>query len=385
VIRSVADLELRGRRVFLRVDLNVPLRGGEVADDTRIRAVRETFDHLRGRGARVLVGSHLGRPKGQRKPEASLAPVARALGVPLAPDCVGPEVERAAAGLADGQALLLENLRFHLGEERNDPQFAAALARLCDVYVNDAFGTAHRAHASTEGLPRLCAEVAAGFLMLREIEALTRVRDKPERPYVCVVGGAKVSDKLAVLERLVERADVVAIGGAMAYTFLLARGEPVGRSLVERDLAETAARLLRGKAEMLLPVDHVVASGPDDAAGARTVERIADDQLGLDIGPRSAAAIAARVASARTVFWNGPLGMFEKPPFDRGTLAVARALAESSAYSVVGGGDSLAAVQASGVAERISHLSTGGGASLEFLEGRELPGIAVLEQRGGRA
>jgi phosphoglycerate kinase len=200
-----------------------------------------------------------------------------------------------------------------------------------------------------------------------------------------VVGGAKVSDKLAVLERLVERADVVAIGGAMAYTFLLARGEPVGRSLVERDLAETAARLLRGKAEMLLPVDHVVASGPDDAAGARTVERIADDQLGLDIGPRSAAAIAARVASARTVFWNGPLGMFEKPPFDRGTLAVARALAESSAYSVVGGGDSLAAVQASGVAERISHLSTGGGASLEFLEGRELPGIAVLEQRGGRA
>jgi phosphoglycerate kinase len=257
----------------------------------------------------------------------------------------------------------------------------AELAKLCDVYVNDAFGTAHRAHASTEGLAHVCREAAAGFLLLRELEALSRVRDQPAHPYVCILGGAKVSDKLRVLEQLALRADSIAIGGAMAYTFLLARGEPVGRSLVERELVATASKLLSGKTEILLPVDHVVGASSDDSAGARSVDRIPDDAMALDIGPRSRAAIERRIAEAKTVFWNGPLGFFEKPPFDAGTRAVAQMLARSSAYTVVGGGDSLAAVQAAGVGARISHLSTGGGASLEFLEGRPLPGVEALRSR----
>jgi phosphoglycerate kinase len=327
----------------------------------------------------VLLASHLGRPKGKPAPEFSLRPVAESLGLPLAPGCIGPEVEARAARLRDGEALVLENLRFHEGEEKNDPAFVAALARLCEAYVNDAFGTAHRAHASTEGLARAVPLRALGFLMAREVEALTRVRDAPDHPYVCILGGAKVSDKLAVLESLARRADVIAIGGAMAYTFLLARGEPVGRSLVEPDRVDVARRLLGGRARIVLPVDHVVAAGPDDASGARTVTRIPDECMALDIGPASVAAVRAELARARTVFWNGPLGLFERAPFDAGTTEVARALAASPAYSVVGGGDSLAAVRAAGVAERISHLSTGGGASLEFLEGRVLPGIAALE------
>ncbi len=378
-LRSVADLDLRGQRVFIRADLNVPLANAAVADDSRNRASLETLAFVRERGGRVVLASHLGRPKGG-VPEArySLAPVARHMGLELAPDCVGPEVEARVAKLRDGDAILLENLRFHAGEEKNDPTFVAQLARLCDVYVNDAFGTAHRAHASTEGLPHVVREAAAGFLLLREVEALARVRDEPAHPYVCILGGAKVSDKLDVLEQLARRADAIAIGGAMAYTFLLARGEPVGRSLVERDLVETAKKLLSGKTEILLPVDHVVASGIDDSAGARTVTTIPDDAMALDIGPRSRAAIAERLASAKTVFWNGPLGLFEKPPFDAGTRAVAEALARSQAYTVVGGGDSLAAVQAAGVGARISHLSTGGGASLEFLEGSALPGVEAL-------
>ncbi len=377
-LRSVRDLALAGRRVFLRADLNVPLRGGEVADDTRIRASRETLDFVRSRGGRVLLASHLGRPKEKRDPKLSLAPVARALGIALAPDCVGAEVEAAAARLRDGDALLLENLRFHAGEEKNDPEFVRALARATDVYVNDAFGTAHRAHASTEGLAHVAAQSGAGFLLEREILALERVRDAPEHPFVCVLGGAKVSDKLAVLEALSARADALVIGGAMAYTFLLARGEAVGRSLVERDLVDTARRLLAGRAEIVLPRDHVVASGIDDAAGAAVVRAIPHDRMALDVGPETVAEIRRRLAGAKTVFWNGPLGLFEKPPFDAGTFAVARALAESAAYSVVGGGDSVAAVQASGVADRISHLSTGGGAALEFIEGRALPGIEAL-------
>ncbi len=376
--RPVSDLELAGRRVFVRADLNVPLRDGRVADDTRIRASLETLAFARERGARVLLASHLGRPKGRRDEAFSLRPVAAAMGLELATDCVGDEVEARVAKLADGEVLLLENLRFHAGEEANDPAFVAALARLCDVYVNDAFGTAHRAHASTEGLARACPERAAGFLLMREIDALTRVRDVSERPFVCVLGGAKVSDKLAVLESLSKKADVVAIGGAMAYTFLLARGEPVGRSLVEPDLVETARRLLDSPAHLLLPTDHVVAAGLDEAAGADIVETIPDDRMALDIGPRSVQQIADVLRSAGTVFWNGPLGLFEKPPFDAGTMAVAHALADSDAYSVVGGGDSLAAAQASGVAERFSHLSTGGGASLEFVEGRSLPGLEAL-------
>jgi phosphoglycerate kinase len=377
----VRDLRLAGRRVFIRADLNVPLRDGAVADDSRIRASMETLDFVRRAGGRVVLASHLGRPKAAPDPKYSLAPVARHMGLPLAPNCVGPEVEAAVAKLRDGEAILLENLRFHAGEEANDPAFVAQLARLCDVYVNDAFGTAHRAHASTEGLAHVCAEAAAGFLLEREVAALSRVRDSPEHPYLCILGGAKVSDKLAVLESLAARADAIAIGGAMAYTFLLAKGEAVGRSLVEPELVATAKRLLAGKTELLLPVDHVVASGPDDAAGARSVERIPDGAMALDIGPLSRAALERRVATAKTVFWNGPLGFFEKPPFDAGTRAVAEMLAKSSAYSVVGGGDSLAAVQAAGVGARISHLSTGGGASLEFLEGALLPGVEALRGR----
>jgi phosphoglycerate kinase len=380
-LRSVRDLRLAGRRVFLRADLNVPLKNGAVADDSRIRASQETLDFVRKAGGRVVLASHLGRPKAAPDPKYSLAPVAKHMGLPLAPDCVGPAVEAQVARLRDGEALLLENLRFHAGEEKNDPAFVAQLARLCDVYVNDAFGTAHRAHASTEGLAHVVADSGAGFLLAREVEALSRVRDAPEHPYVCILGGAKVSDKLAVLESLAARADSVVIGGAMAYTFLLARGEPVGKSLVEPELVETARRLLGGRTELLLPVDHVVASSPDDAAGARTVDRIPDGLMALDVGPRSRAAIEARVRGAKTVFWNGPLGFFEKPPFDAGTRAVAEMLAQSSGYTVVGGGDSLAAVHAAGVSDRIRHLSTGGGASLEFLEGAALPGVEALRVR----
>jgi len=379
-MRSIDDLDVAGRRVFLRADLNVPLRACAVADDSRLRASRETLAELRERGARVVLASHLGRPGGCADSRLSLAPVARALDLSLASDCVGAEAEKAVSQLADGGAVLLENLRFHPGEESNDPDFASALARLADVYVNDAFGTAHRSHASTEGLPRVLGVRAAGRLMQREVEILGRLRDAPARPYLCVLGGAKVGDKLAVLEALAARADVVCVGGAMAYTFLLAQGQGVGRSLVEPDLVATARRLLDGPTEIVLPVDHIVAEGPAHAESAETVDSIPEGMMALDIGPRSVAQIAARLSAAATVFWNGPLGLFETPPFDAGSRAVAEACANASAFSVVGGGDSLAAVRAAGVAEHISHLSTGGGASLEFLEGRRLPCVAVLEE-----
>jgi phosphoglycerate kinase len=326
------------------------------------------------------MASHLGRPKKQVKPELSLRPVAEAFGIPLAPDCIGEPVARAVSELGDGDAILLENLRFHAGEEENAPEFVAELAKLADVYVNDAFGTAHRAHASTAGLALALPEAGAGFLLSREVAALSRVRDEPERPYVCILGGAKVSDKLAVMEAMAGRADALCVGGAMAYTFLLAQGQGVGKSLVEPELVDTARRLLDGETEILLPLDHVVAASTEDSSGARTVESIPDDRMALDVGPKTIASITARLKDARTVFWNGPLGLFETPPFNQGTEAIARALAASAAYSVVGGGDSLAAVGASGVADQISHLSTGGGASLEFLEGRTLPGIEALEE-----
>ena len=382
-LRSVETLDVAGKRVFLRADLNVPLRDRRIADDTRIRASLETLSWLREHGARVVLASHLGRPRGQTVEDLSLRPVAERLGIALAPDSVGSDAVEQVGRLRDGDAILLENLRYHAGEEANDPDFTRQLAELCDLYVNDAFGTAHRKHASTDGLPRaLGADLrAAGFLLLREVDALTRVRDTPESPYVCILGGAKVSDKLAVLEALASRADVVCIGGAMAYTFLLARDEPVGRSLVEPDLVETARALLEAGTEILLPCDHVVAATPEDGDAARTVDAIPEDTMALDIGPRSAAAIAERIKDAATVFWNGPLGLFEHPPFDRSSRAVAEAVAASDAYTVVGGGDSLAVVQAAGVGERISHLSTGGGASLEFLQGRKLPGIQALGSR----
>lgn len=380
-LRSLKDLDVEDQRVFLRADLNVPLRDGRISDDSRIRASMKTLQYLRDAGARVVLGSHLGRPKGEHRDEFSLRPVAERLGIPLAPDCVGDAVSDQVGRLRAGDAILLENLRFHPGEEANAPDFVAALASCCDAYVNDAFGTAHRAHASTEGLARaLHDKSAAGFLLETEVAALTRVRDRAEHPYVCILGGAKISDKLGVLEALSQRADAVIIGGAMAYTFLLAQGLEVGKSLVEPDLVSTAERLLASGCELILPCDHVVAPALDATDAASTVATIPADQIALDIGPKSVEVIRERVAGAKTVFWNGPLGLFETPPFNRGSEAVARALAESDAFSVVGGGDSLAAVAASGVESGISHLSTGGGASLEFLDGSELPGIEALRE-----
>jgi len=381
--------EVRGQRVFVRADLNVPLREGAVADDTRIRASLPTLRQLRNAGARVVVASHLGRPKGQRRPELSLRPVAERLaellGAPVtfAEDCVGPAARQAVEDLGEGDGALLENLRFHPGEEKNDPEFAAELAALADVYVNDAFGTAHRAHASTEGMVRHFAKKAAGELLAAELESLQAVLE-PERPLLCLLGGAKVSDKLGVLEVLAGRADALAIGGAMSYTFLRAKGEATGSSRVEEDRGEEARRILDAAARaghrLLLPTDHVVAREPTEGAESRVVKEIPEGWMGVDIGPETAARYAAEVARAKTVFWNGPMGVFEIDAFAEGTRTVARALAGSPALTVVGGGDSLAAVHRLGLADRIAHCSTGGGASLEFVEGRTLPGVAALER-----
>ncbi len=380
---------VRGRRVFLRADLNVPLDEGRVADDTRIRASLGTIRRLVAAGARVVVASHLGRPKGQPRPELSLRPVADRLGellgrpVDFASDCVGEEAEQAVARLEDGRVLLLENLRFHAGETSNDPEFARSLAGLADCYVNDAFGTAHRAHASTVGIVAHVERVAAGDLLRRELVELDRVL-RPERPFLCLLGGAKVSDKLAVLEALAARADVLAVGGAMAYTFLRAQGQPTGSSLVEPERVEDARRVLQAaqgaERRLLLPGDHVVAREIASDAPSRVVKEIPEGWMGVDIGPQTAAAYGSEAAQARTIFWNGPMGVFEIDAFAGGTEAVARAVAGSQAVSVVGGGDSLAAVNRLGLAERITHLSTGGGASLEFVEGRTLPGVAALEE-----
>jgi phosphoglycerate kinase len=378
----VDTLRLAGRRVFLRADLNVPLDGDRIRDDSRIVAADETLRYLRSQGASVVMASHLGRPKGKRVEKYSLAPVARALDLPLAPDCIGPEVEHATTQLRPADAILLENLRFHPGEEANDPAFAEALSRLCDVYVDDAFGAAHRAHASIHALPAIVPERAAGLLMVREIEALERITLDPERPYICILGGAKVSDKLGVLRALAKRADAIVLGGAMAYTFLLASGKSVGKSLVEPDLVPVARELLESHAKIEIPIDHIVADAIDAPGTARAVADIPGNAVALDIGPRTISAIKQRLMGAATIFWNGPLGVFETPPFDRGTRAVAEVVGTSSAYSVVGGGDSLAAVRAVGAFKGISHLSTGGGASLELLEGRALPGIEIL--RGAR-
>jgi phosphoglycerate kinase len=395
-VRSLDDLlhdpaAVRGRRVFVRADLNVPLKDGQVGDDTRIRATLPTLRRLVDAGARVLVASHLGRPKGQPDPKYSLAPVARRLGellgrtVAFAPDCVGAEAEAAAAKLGDGGVLLLENLRFHAQEEKNEPAFAAALARLADVYVNDAFGTAHRAHASTAGMVPHVKIAVAGDLLRAELEHLRRALE-PERPFLCLLGGAKVSDKLAVLGALVQRADVLCIGGAMAYTFLRAKGVATGASRVEEDQVEEAKRIVAAAEaaghRLLLPADHVVAEKLEAGVPTKVVREIPDGWIGLDIGPETAAAYAAEARRARTIFWNGPMGVFEIDAFAKGTEAVARAVAESAGHSIVGGGDSLAAVNKLGLGGRISHLSTGGGASLEFVEGRTLPGVAALEAHG---
>ena len=387
--RGSQALDVRGRRVFVRVDANVPLKGGAIRDDTRLRAVAPTLADLRARGARLVVASHLGRPKGQAVPALSLAPVAERLSelmgcaVALAQDSIGPEVEALTRRMADGEVLLLENLRFHPGEEQNDPTHAAALARLADIYVNDAFGTAHRAHASTVGVAQLL-PAAAGPLMHAEMQALDRLTRDPARPFVAVLGGAKVSDKIGVLRRLATQVDALLLGGGIANTFVANAGGNLGRSLVEPGQADVVAAVRAAAAasgcRILLPADAVTAAAidPDAATAVVQADQVPDDQMALDIGPATTATYLEVLAEARTVVWNGPLGVYEHAPFAEGTLAVARGLAESSAFVVIAGGDALAAVQAAGVADRMGHLSTGGGATLEFLEGRELPGLAAL-------
>ena len=388
-LSSLLARGVRGRRVFVRADFNVPLDGGRIGDDTRIRASLPTLRRLLDAGARVAVASHLGRPKGRRRPEHSLRPVAPRLaellgrGVSFCEDCVGEPARAAVEALGDGELVLLENLRFHAGEEQNDPDFAKALAELADAYVNDAFGTAHRAHASTAGIVSHVSLVAAGDLLKSELDHLRVVRE-PERPLMVVLGGAKVSDKLAVLEALAPHADVLAIGGAMAYTFMAARGEPTGASRTEPDRIEDARRVMRAAEasgrRLLLPSDHVVAQRLEAGAPSRVVREIPEGWLGVDIGPETASRYAEEIGSARTLFWNGPMGVFEIPAFSEGTRRVALAAADSGAVTVVGGGDSLAAVNQVGVGDRITHLSTGGGASLEYVQGLELPGVAALER-----
>jgi phosphoglycerate kinase len=389
-LRLMDTLKVRGRRVLVRLDLNVPLKDGRVLDETRVREAAPTVRSLAERGAIVIACSHLGRAKGKPDPALSLAPVAPILqklagrAVRFVPDVVGNVAQQAVAQAKPGDVLLLENLRFEAGEEKNDPAFCAKLAALADAYVNDAFGTAHRAHASTAGVAAHFPERAAGPLMAREIGALTKVRDNPERPFVAVVGGAKISGKLETLQSLAKRADTVVLVGGMANTFLLAQGIGVGTSLVEADLAGTAKEVLAAAAgrgvAVILPTDVVVATSPDAPGHTVNVGGVTASEAILDIGPQTRQRIAELVAEARTVFWNGPAGVFEKPAFAAGTLAIAQALAASSAFTVVGGGESVAAVQQAGVAAKLSHVSTGGGASLEFLAGDALPGVAALEE-----
>ncbi len=385
---SIKDLDLNGKRVFIRVDFNVPLAnaGQEITSDKRIRASLPTINYALEHGAGLVLASHLGRPKGKPNPEMSMKPVARKLEellgkpVKMAPDCIGPAVE--AMLPAPGEVLLLENLRFHPEEEGNDPGFSKQLAGLCDVYVNDAFGSAHRAHASTVGMIQFVKQAAAGLLMDQELKYLTMVTNNPARPCVALLGGAKVSDKIEVIENLSKVVDKVLIGGAMAYTFMKSQGEPTGKSLVEDDKLELAARLLKEfGSKLVLPVDHVVAAELKEGAENETVTRIPDDKMGLDIGEKTIAKYSEIIRGAKTVVWNGPMGVFEKPPFDRGTVALAKAVAESGAVSVVGGGDSEKAIKSAGVTSKISHVSTGGGASLEFLSGIELPGVAALNEK----
>jgi phosphoglycerate kinase len=385
---SIRDLDLKGKRVFIRVDFNVPLAQGgqEITSDKRIRASLPTIQYALEHGAGLILASHLGRPKGKPNPEMSLKPVAARLAellkkpVKMAPDCVGPEVE--AMKPAPGEVLLLENLRFHPEEEKNDPGFSKQLAALCDLYVNDAFGSAHRAHASTAGMIAFVPKAAAGLLMEKELEYLTLATKNPPRPCVAILGGAKVSDKIEVIENMGKVVDRLLIGGAMAYTFMKAKGEPVGKSLVEDDKLELARNLMASLgAKLMLPVDHVVVSEIKEGAENEVVSAIPAGKIGVDIGPTTAEAYAAVIATAKTVIWNGPMGIFEKPPFDKGTVALAKAVAGSGATSVVGGGDSEKAIKSAGVTDKISHVSTGGGASLEFLSGIELPGVAALTEK----
>jgi phosphoglycerate kinase len=385
---SIRDLNLNGKRLFMRVDFNVPLSddGKTITSDKRIRAALPSIRYALEQGAGLILASHLGRPKGKRVPEMSLAPAAARLAellgkpVKMAPDCVGPEVE--AMLPTPGEVLLLENLRYHSEEEKNDPAFSKKLAALCDVYVNDAFGTAHRAHASTTGMVQFVSQGAAGLLMQKELEYLTLATVNPPRPCIAILGGAKVSDKIEVIQNLLKFADRILIGGAMAYTFLRAQGRATGKSLVEEDKVDLAKLLLSQPGEkLLLPLDHVVAAEFKEGADNEAVVEIPEGKMGLDIGPKTIELYASEIAKAKTVIWNGPMGVFEKKPFDRGTVGVGKAIAESGAVSVVGGGDSEKAVKAAGVADKMSHISTGGGASLEFLSGLVLPGVAALTEK----
>ena len=384
---SIRDLDLHNKRVFMRVDFNVPLAPGgkEITSDKRIKASLPSIQYALDHGAALILASHLGRPKGKPNPEMSMAPcadrLATLLGKPvaMAPDCIGPQVE--AMLPKPGEVLLLENLRFHPEEEKNDANFSRQLAVLCDVYVNDAFGSAHRAHASTVGMIAFVKQAAAGLLMDKELEYLTKVTKNPERPCVAILGGAKVSDKIEVIQNLMKVVDRLLIGGAMAYTFLRARGETTGKSLVEEDKIDLAKELLAASGDkLMLPVDHVVASELKAGAENQVVDKVPDGKMGLDIGPKTIEAYSQVIATAKTIIWNGPMGVFEMPPFDKGTVALAKAVAASGAISVVGGGDSEKAVKSAGVADKISHISTGGGASLEFLGGVELPGVAALSK-----
>jgi phosphoglycerate kinase len=394
--RSITDLDLKGRRVLIRVDFNVPIKNGAIGDDTRIRASLPTIESALAQGAAtVVLCSHLGRPKGKPNPEYSLKPVADRVSallerpVVFAADCIGEPAKKAIAEAgSNGGIVLLENLRFHAEEEKNDPAFAKQLAALADVYVNDAFGSAHRAHASTEGIVPFVKDSAAGLLMAAEIEHLGKVLESPEHPFVAILGGAKVSDKLEVIQNLIPRVDALLIGGAMAYTFFSARGVPVGKSLVEAELLD-AARDVETRAtarglRLELPVDHVVAPKLEAGAPAETLavgDPAIGDRMGLDIGPKTIDIYRSVIASARTVIWNGPMGVFEIDAFARGTIEVARAVASVNGTTVIGGGDSIAAVAKAGVTDRITHISTGGGASLEFLGGRTLPGVAALPDK----
>ena len=398
---SIKDLDLHGKRVFIRVDFNVPIKDGKVDDDSRIKASLATINYAIDQGARVILASHLGRPKGERVDKYSLRPVAEHLNqllsrpVAFAEDCVGEPAESKVSALSDGDILLLENLRFHAEEEKNDDNFAKQLAGLCDVYVNDAFGTAHRAHASTAGTTRHVSKAAAGLLMEKELEYLGRVVNDPEDPFVAILGGAKVSDKIPVINALIDRGvDKILIGGAMAYTFLKAEGFTVGKSLVEDSMLQTALDIKKraeGKGILfLLPTDHQVVDSYEPIKGQQIVAKTIPIEftniglVGMDIGVETVNHFAAALQDARTIVWNGPMGVFEEPPFDQGTIGVAKAVAEAAergAIAIVGGGDSVSAVTRAGVADKITHISTGGGATLEFLSGDELPGVAALNDK----
>jgi len=393
-IKTIRDFDLQVRRVFVRVDFNVPLdkKTQTITDDTRIRSALPTINYALEQNAKLILASHLGRPKGKKVKELSLLPVAERLSelinrdVIFPDDCVGDGVKKIVMDLEPGQVVLLENLRFHPEEEANDPVFAQKLADLSEIYINDAFGTAHRAHASTAGMAKYFKEKGVGFLMEKELRYLGRLLENPERPFIAILGGAKVSDKIGVIRNLLAKVDEILICGAMSYTFLLSQGYSVGKSLAEEDKIKLAKDLLeRAKirnVKILLPIDHIVAPRLEPNIEHKVVpsEQIPPDWMALDIGPQTIELYKKELSRAKTIFWNGPAGAFETPPFDRGTIELAKAVAESSALSVIGGGDSVSAVHKAGVAEKITHISTGGGASLEFLEGKKLPGIQALEQ-----